>query len=370
NLIIPSSIPHDNNYYFNKCTLNGNTYYDFVKVLGYQPITDLPNNVKVSFYRVEFKNNKIVTNAMSDVTIYDENLYKKLGGKDLPDEKPDEKPNEKPEEKPGEKPDEKPDEKPGENNNFKRFWGENRYKTNKSLIKNWDKSNTIIICSGENYPDALSASPLAKKYNAPIMLVNSNLEEEDINEIKRLEAKKIILIGGEGVLNNNIKERMNNIAIYDVNRLGGANRYETCAKVSLEVGLTNNIVIASGEGFADSLSIAPIASQKGMPILLTQKDQLPMEIKNIIKNKNVSKCYVIGGDGVLSENVLKDLKTNNIQTERLSGLDRYSTNYAILNHFKDDIDFSNIYIANGQNFPDALSVSPLAAKENAPLIIT
>ncbi|WP_031368533.1 cell wall-binding repeat-containing protein, partial [Clostridium botulinum] len=80
--------------------------------------------------------------------------------------------------------------------------------------------------------------------------------------------------------------------------------------------------------------------------------------------------YVIGGDGVLSENVLKDLKTNNIQTERLSGLDRYSTNYAILNHFKDDIDFSNIYIANGQNFPDALSVSPLAAKENAPLIIT
>lgn len=34
-------------------------------------------------------------------------------------------------------------------------------------------------------------------------------------------------------------------------------------------------MVASGENFPDALSIAPIAAQKGMPILLSSKNALP-----------------------------------------------------------------------------------------------
>lgn len=53
----------------------------------------------------------------------------------------------------------------------------------------------------------------------------------------------------------------------------------------------------------------------------------------------------------------------------LSGSDRYSTNTAVLNRFSNDFDLSNVYFATGENFPDALAGTALAALTNSPIVL-
>ncbi len=49
-----------------------------------------------------------------------------------------------------------------------------------------------VLVNGENFPDALSAAPLAKKYNAPILLNSSWILDTSVeDELKRLEVKQI-----------------------------------------------------------------------------------------------------------------------------------------------------------------------------------
>lgn len=93
-----------------------------------------------------------------------------------------------------------------------RISGENRYKTSlQALDKGWSTAKNVVLVSGENFPDGLSAAPLAKKLDAPIILVNDKqINPEFLNKIKSLKTEKIFIIGGEGVISkvteNNLKK--------------------------------------------------------------------------------------------------------------------------------------------------------------------
>lgn len=247
-----------------------------------------------------------------------------------------------------------------------RFGGSDRYETSVQISKNnWKQSNYIIIVSGENFPDALSAAPLAKKYNAPILLTQKDgLGNVVQQEIQRLNAKNAYIVGGTGVVSQNIQSQLSSLNI-SCTRIEGQDRYETSVKVAQIIGTSNGAVIASGENFSDAVSIAPIAAEKQMPILLTSSDNLPDSVKNFINNSNASKYYVVGGTASISDSTINGL--NNYK--RLSGEDRYRTNSAIINEFLDSIRFNNTYLANGEGFADALSGSAAAAITSSPIIL-
>ena len=57
----------------------------------------------------------------------------------------------------------------------KRLMGKNRYDTAVAISnEGWEKSNYAVITCGENYPDAIAVTPLAMKYNAPILLTGTS----------------------------------------------------------------------------------------------------------------------------------------------------------------------------------------------------
>lgn len=71
----------------------------------------------------------------------------------------------------------------------KRIFGENRYETNRNVIKEfYPNSKKLYIANGETLVDALTASTLAK--NDGIVLVNKNSD----NSI--LEGKDTVQVGG------------------------------------------------------------------------------------------------------------------------------------------------------------------------------
>ncbi|HGG0416389.1 TPA: cell wall-binding repeat-containing protein [Clostridium sporogenes] len=241
-----------------------------------------------------------------------------------------------------------------------RLFGSNRYETNLEVLKKFDNTDTVIIVSGENFPDAISAVPLCKKYNAPLMLVGKELTGEQQSFIYHGGIKKAIIVGGTSVISKDI-ESILNVSDVVVNRLGGRDRYSTCEKVAQEIGKDHGFVIVNGETFPDALSASSVASAMGIPILLTPKDNFPQyDIEAVPKNST----FVIGGEGVVSDKIKDDYCAT-----RISGKDRYETNLAVMKQFRNLLDFKHTYVASGQNFPDALSASALASSIGSPLVL-
>lgn len=253
------------------------------------------------------------------------------------------------------------------NVNKERIFGLDRYETSAKICDKEFTSNTEVafIVSGENFPDALCTSPLAKKYNAPILLTSKNELNSNVNErLIKLNVKKVFIIGGNGSVSKKVEDEIKALNI-QVERISGTTRYETSVKIAEKMDESYEAVVTTSSLFADALSIAPIAAMKSMPILLVNKNNIPKETEEFIKNQNINKVYLIGGPGVITDTVKNKLPN----AERLYGNTRYETNINIINHFKDELDLSNPIVASGENFPDALSGSMLAAINKTPLVL-
>lgn len=250
-----------------------------------------------------------------------------------------------------------------------RLYGDNRYDTSAKISSSgWEKSDYVILANGENFADALSAVPLAKKYNAPLILAGSTSTSDCLyakTELNRLNPKEVIIIGGPSAVSKLYDEDLLSKGIA-VKRIYGNDRYDTSIEIAKEIGTKNGIAITNGESFADALSISSISANKQMPILLTAKSQLPESTKDFLDKSSYNQSYVIGGTNAIDENVCSNLKN----FKRLFGNNRYDTNIAVLNEFKSDIDVNNLYVASGENFPDALSLSSLATKNNSALVLS
>ena len=248
-----------------------------------------------------------------------------------------------------------------------RLSGSDRYSTSVAISQSgWSQADTVIIATGANYPDALAASSLTKSKDAPILLTKKDaLDQSVIDEIQRLNAGSAILIGGAGVIGTGVEDQLNGLGL-SVTRISGTNRYETSAQVAGMIGTDNGIIIATGLNFPDALSIAPVAAMKSMPILLSPKASLDTYVSEFIAGKAIPASYVVGGSSVLDSSIAGSLPNSTV----LSGTDRYATNLSIINEFSGDFSFDTVYLATGSNFPDALSGSAMAAKYNAPIILT
>lgn len=246
-----------------------------------------------------------------------------------------------------------------------RLAGEDMYATSAEVAKSgWKTSFYAILVSGENFSDALCSAPLAQKYNAPLLLTSKDiLNAQTMLQLSRLKVKNVIIIGGTGVISAVVEQSVKNMGI-EVSRIAGNDRYETSIKIAQSIGQFDQAVIASGETFPDALSIAPIAAMKGIPILLTPKENLTESMKTYL-GKAVKSTYVVGGTGVVSENVFKQLPS----PKRLSGVNRYETNISIIKEFANELDFSLCYLSTGEYFADALAGSTLAALSNSPVIL-
>ena len=243
-----------------------------------------------------------------------------------------------------------------------RISGVDRYETSANIsFEGWETSEVAVIATGRDFPDALSASPLAYKYNAPLLLTDpKSLPNSVKEELERLEVSEVILIGGASAISADIEKQLEELGITKITRISGANRYETSVNIAKAVGPSEGIIVAAGQSFADALSIAPIAAQLETPILLTEKEELPTSVENYVNSlDSVVGSLVVGGERVVSKNVMTKLP----DPERISGENRYETNSKIITYFADEkmLDMDYPFIATGQNYPDALSASALAA---------
>lgn len=154
-------------------------------------------------------------------------------------------------------------------------------------------------------------------------------------------------------------------------RIGGATRYDVAADISRQ-NFTPGVpvaFVASGEVFPDAISAAPAAAQAGGPILLVEGARVPPAILTELQRLQPQRIVVVGGPGSISEAVYQQLAALTTDIVRVSGATRYdvSTNLAQLEFSGSGA--TELFIATGGVFADALSAAPAAAAAGAPMIL-
>lgn len=89
----------------------------------------------------------------------------------------------------------------------KRIAGVNRYETSEKIAEELGKSDVVVLASGTNFADALAAAPLAKKMNAPIVLVKKDSLSENAKKLVK-DAKKVYVVGGENTISNKLVDEI------------------------------------------------------------------------------------------------------------------------------------------------------------------
>lgn len=159
---------------------------------------------------------------------------------------------------------------------------------------------------------------------------------------------------------------------FSVERLAGANRYETAAAISREFfdpGVPV-AVIATGANFPDGLAAGPAADELGGPVLFVTRDTVPAVTRAELVRLRPREIVVVGGLDVISSPVRSKLDGLTEGTaRRLAGPSRYETAAAVSAHaFPGGTHIA--YVATGTAFPDALAGGAAAGIQEAPMLLT
>ncbi len=256
--------------------------------------------------------------------------------------------------------------------------GTDRYDTAVRLSKGqFTTANTVMIANGGALADGLAATPLATFKKAPLLLTGaSSLPEGTKGEIKRLDAKNAIIVGGATVVNDNVIKELKALGVTNVERIGGTDRYDTSLEIAKYIDKNcydvSKVVISNGLGQADALSIASVAGRDKMAIVLVEKDKVPTKVYSWLQGETLQNAYIIGGTTVVADSVLNKVNgitSENITKNRLGGKDRYATNAMVIDKFYGSV-VNKTYIAKGLQLIDALAAGPVAALNGSPVVLS
>jgi putative cell wall-binding protein len=163
-------------------------------------------------------------------------------------------------------------------------------------------------------------------------------------------------------------------------RYSGGTRIDTAAAIA-DAGWpsgADTVILASGKNFADALAGGPLAYALDAPILLTNNGEgLETALAKALLKLNPSKIVILGGTGSVNRNIEDILRSRyTSDVTRYAGSNRIETAVKIAEALKEDelnktgTSFDTAFITDGLNFPDALSISPVAAIKGQPILFT
>ncbi|WP_419920464.1 cell wall-binding repeat-containing protein [Candidatus Poriferisodalis sp.] len=289
---------------------------------------------------------------------------------------------------------------------LRRIWGADRFETAAEIAEEYrDETadqgsstrstrgviDTVIITSGRAFPDALSAAALAGSQRAPILLTEPNFLSKPVSDfIKSHSISRVYIVGGTAAVAQRVENSIDDLtSVRQIIRLGGRDRYETSVLVSQAVGgagtfcgtTRRTVLLATGEDFADALSFAPIAAIGPHPLLLTERDSLPANVRKYLVDGHedgfIDRVLVAGGTAAISNDVTAELTSLGLSPVRIGGRDRFDTavrlaEYALGGGTPGEgtcLDNDQVGLAVAWNFADGLAAGPLLALVRGPTIL-
>jgi len=233
-----------------------------------------------------------------------------------------------------------------------------------------DGADVALLARSDVYADALAGSSLAGAGGGPILLTRPEGVDAGVRtELERLEVTRVVLLGGEVALNASVEAELRAMGL-EVDRIGGANRFATAALIAGELGPTHPVAFLvegldedPARGWPDAVSTAPYAAATGRPVLLATTTDLPVETRDALDRHGVTETIVVGGPVSVGAEVVAAVQADGHGPRRLAGDDRFATNVAVAAEAETAgvLSAEGVYLATGEDWPDALVVGPAAA---------
>lgn len=176
---------------------------------------------------------------------------------------------------------------------------------------------TAGLVTGADFPDALSAGPLAASARIPILLTTGTaLHPTTEAALKSLKIEHVVTIGGRSVVTRDVTRRVEQLGM-TVERISGADRAETAAAVADRVArpidaggggfftpTNNEVIVVSGRSFADALGAATLGAELGAPVVVAGSASARAFL--VANAAYVTRVFVVGGTKVVSEAEMAD----------------------------------------------------------------
>lgn len=248
---------------------------------------------------------------------------------------------------------------------------------------------SVVIASGENFPDGLAASALAGALNAPMLLTQSGaLPTSVLATLTTIRAtntglRNAVLVGGTSVISADIATQLTAIGM-TVTRIAGDTRYATANAVAGQVRTNNSGVIgsfggyrtaflANGNNFPDALAASSWAYRNKHPLFLTNGTSVDADTVAAMIAAGVQQVIILGGTSAVSAEVATAVAgvSGVLATVRVSGDTRYDTATALATTLATvDADYkTRAMLVSGTNFPDALAAAQLAGMDDSYALI-
>lgn len=263
-----------------------------------------------------------------------------------------------------------------------RFSGADRYAAAASISEGQFTTppvEKVFVATGDNFPDALGAGPVAAVFGAPLLLTPRSgiLPASVANELDRLNPEQIIVIGGATSVPPSLVSAMSVYATNEVTptvRINGETRFDVSLELlryAQDAGLFQNVSrawVVTGNNFADALSVSAAAAAEGVPVILVPgtDSQVSSTVFAAIEGLNPGKISVGGGPNSVSSSIVSQLGAIATVT-RFGGADRFEASVNINRAVHPTA--HTVFIANGLNYPDALAGGVVAGLTNSPLFI-
>jgi putative cell wall-binding protein len=181
-----------------------------------------------------------------------------------------------------------------------------------------------------------------------------------------------VVVGGPAAIAEDTVLEIDTLGAWDVLWLFGDNRYETAADVAKAFysdETSEYVYVATGLNFPDALSGVPAAVVDDAPILLVTRTGIPAPTAAALNKLAPRVIYLLGGPAVVTsavEAALDAYATDGV--ERVFGPTRYHTAAAVSQRFHPG-ETEGVFIATGENFPDALAAGPSAGFWEVPILL-
>lgn len=144
---------------------------------------------------------------------------------------------------------------------------------------------TAIVTSGENFPDALAAGPLAfsgvnecgDSNPLPLLLTpKDSLSPAAVGAITNLDIEQVILLGGTSAVSTAVETALEALPGVSVVRVAGADRQATAVAIAERILGPNNFgdfdgggfLVSRPDSFPDALAASSLGGNEGWPMFL------------------------------------------------------------------------------------------------------
>lgn len=216
-----------------------------------------------------------------------------------------------------------------ESNRVTRYAGPDRYATSvvtaevnaRRYSDGSDLVPAIVLATGENWPDGLAASALARQ-GTPIVLTGRDeippVVADFISQYGSTSNTNFVLIGGRAAISEAVEDQLGELSEGPVVRLAGADRSGTARAVAdrylsftsgpFDETSENGIILVRPDSFADAIGASALVHSREAPIVIPSS---PTELGQanidwLIENgARIDSVTTLGDTGVVPETIVR-----------------------------------------------------------------